>query len=144
MLIYMAHPVRPVQGETLEQNIDEAKQWLMWLHEHMPAWHTIAPWLVEVELYGDGDETQRAASLERVCAAVRQCHGLVFVGRRISLGGMLREGREAWQSGASVYDLTWLYRDAMVELPPAGYRQPQDLTLAEFPGRWPRCLEVTR
>lgn len=144
MLIYMAHPVRPLEGETLEQNIHEAKQWLKWLHKHMPAWHTIAPWLVEVELYGDSDEAQREASLERACAAVRQCHGLVLAGRRVSQG-MRREAREAMLSGLPVYDLTWMYRwsmDVPLRCPPDDRRpRPYPLQDEVQPGFWPSLLK---
>lgn len=109
MLIYMAHPVRPIEGETLAGNIERARARLRWCHERFPAWVVIAPWLAEIEAYGvteDGERAQRAAGMARNLEVTRRCDGILLVGGRVS-AGMRAELKAAMHAGKRVFDLTW-------------------------------------
>lgn len=87
-IIYVAHPV----AGNVEQNLGRAKHWLKWLQGMFPDAIFIAPWIVEVQIFGDGDE--REASLSRICEVVERCDALICVGPRIT-SGMDRERKHA-------------------------------------------------
>jgi hypothetical protein len=114
MIIYMAHPVHPAEGETVESNLELALAWLKYCHQRFPAWTVFAPWIPDCEIYDDSDPEQRHAGIERNRRVVRVCDGVILVGLRIS-SGMRAEARESFASGGQVFSLAY-----------AGIRHPHD------------------
>jgi hypothetical protein len=136
MLIYMAHPVRPIDGETLAGNIERAEAWLVWCQRNFPAWVVIAPWLAELRAYGldeEGEREQRAAGMARQLEVVRRCDGVVLVGGRVS-PGMREEARTSLLSGREVHKV--MYSD---DPPPPEYHAVLK-TLLVRDGEWPEVL----
>jgi hypothetical protein len=135
-LIYMAHPVRPIEGETLAGNIERAEAWLRWCHERCPAWIVIAPWLAELRAYGvseEGERAQRETGMARQLEVVRRCDGVLLVGGRVS-PGMREEARTSLLSGGEVHKV--MYSD---DPPPLGDFMVLK-TLLVRDGEWPEVL----
>lgn len=104
---YLAHPVRPQDGETLDGNVEQALLWYLWALSRWPGDVVCAPWITEVQILDDSDEEERAAGLARCEAMVARCDELVLCGGRIS-PGMERERRAALRQGIAITDLTEL------------------------------------
>lgn len=105
MIRYMAHPVRPLPGETLDANVERALRWLEWALRRWPRDATIAPWLSEVALFDESDDRERELGLRRCELVVARCDELILCGGRIS-SGMRRERKVADYEGINVVDLT--------------------------------------
>ncbi len=92
MIYYLAHPVRPVDGETLEGNLAAALRWLHFFNLHGWEWHmdVIAPWLAELMVpVVDRDAyeaKQRTAAMARNLRVAGCCMGIVLCGPRLSTG----------------------------------------------------------
>lgn len=133
-LWYVAHPVRPIDGEVTDGmrrlrefvggepdererreimtevvcgNIANAKLWLAWLIRRFPEITFVAPWIATLDGGGDDDfdPAARARGLRDCCRTIRVCAGVVHVGGRVS-GGMTEEASHA----RVVVDLTFLGR----------------------------------
>lgn len=105
-VVYMAHPVSPLPGETLEGNLARAKRWLLWLLRNAKRERIayIAPWIVDCEILDDADPDVRGFALERDCALIARCDAIVLVGGRLS-SGMARERDAALAAGRTVVNL---------------------------------------
>lgn len=139
MLIYMAHPVRPIEGETLAGNIERAEAWLRWCHDRFQAWTVIAPWLAELHAYGldeEGERAQRAEGIARQLDVVRRCDGVLLVGSRIS-DGMKMEARSALREGRQVFSVVW----SDLESPPDDLSNVDAYELSVDLGDWPEALQ---
>lgn len=115
-LVYMAHPVRPVAGETIEGNLLQAAEWLRWLHRYFgDAWTVIAPWLGD--LYGashlEADDVQRSAALLRCKDVAARCDMLILCGPRRS-DGMIREVAACAQTGGVVLNFVGWTREKIL------------------------------
>lgn len=93
-LIYLAHPVRPLEGstETVLSNLADAEWHLVHLQRANPGFAIIAPWIQELRL-GIGDDANpedRARGIARCRATAARCDGIILCGPRIS-SGMLAE-----------------------------------------------------
>jgi hypothetical protein len=104
---YIAHPVRPLSGESLDANIEKALRWLEWALRRWPKDAAIAPWISECQLFDEADELVREAGLRRCEAVVARCDELILCGGRIS-SGMARERKVADYEGLNVVDMSEL------------------------------------
>ena len=73
-LIYVAHPVSPAEGETVEENLADAKAWVRRLTLRYPEHVFIAPWITGVEMFDDSDPGLRADALDRLARTVHAWH----------------------------------------------------------------------
>ncbi len=106
ILVYMAHPVAPEAGETIESNLASAKAHLRYLlAAHGDTHNIVAPWITEVELFDDSIPEERELGLARCCDLSARCDEIWLVGPRIS-AGMFREKQAAEARGATVQDMT--------------------------------------
>lgn len=105
MLIYMAHPVRPQAGETIEENLARAKRWLRHLLLSYEKIHPIAPWIPCCEVLDDSVESNRNRGMRLNAEAIRACQAVWLVGSRIS-SGMKYEAEIALAAGIPVFNFT--------------------------------------
>lgn len=100
---YVAHPV---SGDW-RGNCERVKEWVRWLIEADPTRVYVAPWVAEVEAWGDREVP--SGFYDRVladdCEVVRRLDGLVAVGGRWSTG-MMREAECARANDIPVADWT--------------------------------------
>lgn len=89
MLIYLAHPVSPIEStESVLSNLAAAERWLVLLQRANPRHAIIAPWIQEIRL-GIGREDvpeDRAAGLDRCYITAGRCDGIALCGSSIRLG----------------------------------------------------------
>ena len=95
-LAYLAHPVSPETGESVESNLADAKRCLKSLAELYPDICFIAPWIVECQIWDDCDPEHRSSGLKRCHVVIARCDELWMCGPRISSGmaGELAVARE--------------------------------------------------
>ena len=103
-LVYVAHPVAPADGETVEGNAEQAERWLVALTEANPGIALIAPWTTMVRRRpgDDADPAARALSLATCAEVASRCDEIALCGPRISRG-MLEELRAVGCALASCY-----------------------------------------
>lgn len=113
---YMAHPVGLYVGPPPDKllwstpdNLERAKQWLVYLHRAWPEVVVIAPWLHDIGVLPLLDEVpeHREIGLRRMEAIAELCDAVVLVGGRVS-AGMLREATAARRARKDVFDWTHL------------------------------------
>lgn len=111
-LIYLAHPVSPRDGETVESNLASAERWLVELSARNPDAVFLAPWIQALRLGigDDSDPASRERGIQGCEAIAAACDEIVLCGPRIS-AGMARE-RSACGGRA------WRLQDAAVTLDP--------------------------
>lgn len=101
-LIYLAHPVSPLDGETVESNLASAERWLVGLSARNPDAVFLAPWIQALRLGigDDSDPVSRELGLQGCEAVAAACDEIVLCGPRVSRG-MARErsacGGRAWR-----------------------------------------------
>lgn len=89
-LIYMAHPIKPIEGETIAENIHSA---IYYYHELVKAdIAVVAPYLLPLwsQWEDDNEPDTRERALKRGEIVVSRCDGVVLCGPRVS-EGMQRE-----------------------------------------------------
>lgn len=104
-VIFLAHPVRDVDGYTLEQNLERAERWYRWICDSFPGVSPVAPWIISCRVFDDADADQRDAGLVRNEAVIEACDEVWLVGGRVT-SGMARERDHALASGKPVIDMT--------------------------------------
>ena len=87
-LYYLAAPLAPEKGETVESNLARAKRYLRKFN--LDGYHTIAPWIGLVESLDEEDPEHRRLGMEVATRALRLCGGIILCGPRVS-SGMLAE-----------------------------------------------------
>lgn len=114
-LIYVAHPVRPIDGETVRGNAERAEEWLVALSIANPDVAFVAPWtaLVRARPDDDADPELRARALRTCEGVARRCDGIVLCGPRVS-DGMRREAIACIACGGFVYRLNGEPRGAIL------------------------------
>lgn len=104
--VYLACPLSPIEGETVEGNIKRAKQIYRALCLEFPGVVFLTQWIVSVEVFEDTQEF-RAKGMERNFAIIKLIAAvggeLWFGGPRIS-NGMRDEGEFAISLGVKVVD----------------------------------------
>lgn len=81
-IVYMAHPVRgDVSG-----NLAAARRWVKWIEDNNHDIAVVANWIIECEIYDDGNVEERARGIERNLAVIERCDEVWLVGERISEG----------------------------------------------------------
>lgn len=89
-LVYVAHPIKPIAGETLEGNIRAAGEYLRALQD--AGVFAIAPYLYPLEHWADDtDPKQRERGIACGEYIASRCDAVVWCGPRTS-DGMRREG----------------------------------------------------
>lgn len=151
-VLYMAHPLSPLQGEILAEpsdfpesmrvelaltgNLHRALRWLAWLRATFPRVTFMAPWIATVQsLHGDDSSAVREAGLVDDCAVVERCDGIVLCGGRISSGMQIELAHgtgHSWDrpDGFRVYDLV------------AIGREPPSISPADAPFLWAQRFGV--
>lgn len=104
-LWYMAHPVAPYDGVTIEENLRRAKCYLRALNR--AGEYVIAPWIGLVESLDDDDQDDKLHGFQVDLECLRRCDGIVLCGPKVS-DGMRLELQEAKECGLKVVDATWL------------------------------------
>lgn len=131
-LLYLAHPVAPRDGETIESNLASAESWLSSLQAANPDAAIICPWLTWIRVCHDDDNDilARERGLLRCERAARPCDGILLCGPRISLG-MRREALQLrW--GSEVHRFRSREQDRVL---PADLRPGSDYAEAPHPLR---------
>ena len=93
MIVYLAHPVRPIDGETYGKNLELARLYLRAMIQRQI--NAIAPWLQPLLLgwVNDSDERARELGLRQMHAIAARCDVIALCGPRVS-PGMLAEMRD--------------------------------------------------
>lgn len=142
-LIYIAHPVRPIEGstETIESNLADAEWYLVHLQRANPDVAFEMGWALELRLGigDDNDPLSRAAGLARcVSGKAARCTGIAICGPRIGSGSFAETMSVAQ---ASRYPIVHRFSSRLQDfkLPPRA-----DLRRCDFERRPPstlaRCL----
>ena len=92
MLIYLIHPVSPVEGESFDDNLSSAERYLVALQRALPEHEVAAPWIQEIRLGVGRDHVpeERERGLRRCERWAARADALAVCGPRIS-SGMVRE-----------------------------------------------------
>lgn len=87
LAIFVAHPIKPVGAETLEENVAAAERWRQRLQRANPRHAFLAPYVDTIrDGEDDRDPAQRAAGIARTSLVSSVCHGIALCGPRISAG----------------------------------------------------------
>lgn len=91
-LIYMAHPIKPIEGETLHKNVVNALDFYEALVRADIA--VVAPYLLPLwfDWEDDNESDTRERALKRGEIVASRCDGVVLCGPRVS-EGMQREAK---------------------------------------------------
>lgn len=102
---YLSHPIAPDSHMTMEQNIDDTKEWVEFFWRHNI--RVIAPYLLIIELLND-EEQFRVPGLEADVALCRKMGRIFLTGHKFSSGMRHEyEGTMEVQDGISYNFIGW-------------------------------------
>lgn len=102
MLVYIAAPVSPKDGETIQSNLHRAKRWLRHMMLSYPNITPVAPWITTCEVLDDTNPEDRARGIQMNETMISRCESVWMVGPRVS-AGMLAEAELARRFGIPVF-----------------------------------------
>lgn len=121
--IYLAAPVRPIEGETKEGNLARARSYYRALSLHYPDYSFLAPWILNCEVFDESPENLELG-MRRNFDTIRLCRELWLCGPRVS-SGMKDEAIFALVEEVEVYYLRDLkIRDGLADGPINPVRVP--------------------
>jgi len=103
-LIYIAHPVSPVEGETYEENLKGATEWLRWAILTKGV-YAIAPYIGMCYALDEEDPMHRTMGIDIDLEVIGRCDQLWLCGPRVS-SGMAVEASYAGSCGIDTRDFT--------------------------------------
>lgn len=115
-VIYLAHPLGAPTSEGVNANIQRAKRWVRWVHDHFKNVAVVADWLITCEVLADFNPEHRTHGMTMNSAIIKRCDEFWMAGGQIS-SGMASECALTFKTRLKVFDLTWLGEEPPAVVP---------------------------